>query len=130
MDKQALLSGSVLMTLGVLTGAFGAHVVQDLLSPERYEVYQTAVEYHFYHALGLLLIGVMGVHSDRVATNRWYARSVWLLQAGVLIFSGSLYLLTLTDTGWLGAITPFGGAAFVAGWLCFTMAILSAKRRS
>jgi len=61
MDKQALLSGSVLMTLGILTGAFGAHVVQDMLSPERYEVYQTAVEYHFYHALGLLLIGVLPV---------------------------------------------------------------------
>jgi len=112
--RQIIVTGSVFMALAVAFGAFGAHIVQDLLTADRFEVYQTGVEYHFYHALGILLIGVIFLNNPG---NRWLTASFYCLTAGILIFSGSLYLLTLTDTGWLGAITPFGGVAFILGWI-------------
>lgn len=115
------------MALGVAFGAFGAHFVEGLLTPDRFNVYQTAVEYHFYHALGLILIGALWQH---MSETRWLKWSGWLLTAGVVIFSGSLYLLTLTDAGWLGAITPIGGGAFIAGWICFAIAVLIEKTSS
>ncbi|MEX0905680.1 MAG: DUF423 domain-containing protein [Balneolaceae bacterium] len=119
-SKLFLIAGSVFMALAVALGAFGAHVVQDLLTPDRFEVYQTAVQYHFYHALGLLIIGAV---AGRSAESTWFRWSGYLLTAGILIFSGSLYLLTLTDTGWLGAITPFGGVAFILGWIFFAIGV-------
>ncbi len=109
------------MALAVGFGAFGAHIVQDILTPERYAVYKTAVEYHFYHAIGLLIVGVTAFHIPESHLLNW---SGWLLLAGILIFSGSLYLLTLTDTSWLGAITPLGGFAFIAGWIVFALALI------
>jgi uncharacterized membrane protein YgdD (TMEM256/DUF423 family) len=118
--KGIIVTGALLLALGVGFGAFGAHLVEDLLTPDRFDVYQTAVQYHFYHALGLLLIGALAQHLPDSAWLRWSGR---LIVAGIVIFSGSLYLLTLTDTGWLGAITPIGGAAFIAGWICFAVAV-------
>ena len=112
--KFAIITGSLLLSLAVGFGAFGAHIVQDMLSPERFEVYQTGVQYHFYHAIGLILLGLISLH---IQDSKWLKWSGYLLTAGIVIFSGSLYLLTLTDTGWLGAITPIGGFAFVFGWL-------------
>jgi len=103
------------MALAVGFGAFGAHIVQDMLTPDRFEVFKTAVEYHFYHAIGLL---IMGLISQRMEPSKWITWSGSCMIAGILIFSGSLYLLTLTDTSWLGAITPLGGFAFILGW-CF-----------
>lgn len=108
------------MMLGVAFGAFGAHIVEGMLTADRFDVYQTAVQYHFYHAIGLVLIGALSQH---MSETKWLQWSSWLITAGVVIFSGSLYLLTLTDTGWLGAITPIGGAAFIAGWICFAIAV-------
>jgi len=108
------------MAFAVAFGAFGAHIVQDMLTPDRFEVYKTAVEYHFYHALGLLLLGVV---SRMMPENRWLAWSGYSLVSGIVIFSGSLYVLTLTDTGWLGAITPIGGMAFILGWIFFAIGI-------
>ncbi len=122
--KGIIVTGSLLMALGVVFGAFGAHFVEGLLTPDRFDVYQTAVQYHFYHALGLILIGALSQHMPE---TKWLKWTGWLLTAGVVIFSGSLYLLTLTDTGWLGAITPIGGAAFIGGWICLCMAVISAK---
>ncbi|MEX1270677.1 MAG: DUF423 domain-containing protein [Balneolaceae bacterium] len=123
-SKIFLIAGSVFMALAVTLGAFGAHIVQNLLTPERFEVYQTAVQYHFYHALGLLVLGAV---AGRGAESAWFIWSGYLLAAGIIIFSGSLYLLTLTETGWLGAITPFGGAAFILGWLFFAVGILKQR---
>jgi uncharacterized membrane protein YgdD (TMEM256/DUF423 family) len=122
--KGVVITGAILMALGVAFGAFGAHIVEGMLTPDRFDVYQTAVQYHFYHALGLILIGALSQHLDETKWLRW---SGWLITAGVVIFSGSLYLLTLTDTGWLGAITPIGGAAFIAGWICFAIGVLKSK---
>jgi uncharacterized membrane protein YgdD (TMEM256/DUF423 family) len=88
-------------------------------------VYQTGVEYHFYHALALVLLGLFvaqGAPADPPATAR---AAAWCFVAGVAIFSGSLYLMTLTGARWLGAITPIGGLSFVAGWLLFAWAAVS-----
>jgi len=121
MAQFFLITGAVAMALAVGFGAFGAHIVQDILSAERLEVYKTGVEYHFYHAIGLLIIGATALHMPENNLLSW---SGWLLLAGILIFSGSLYLLTLTDTAWLGAVTPIGGVAFIAGWILFAIALL------
>ena len=115
-----LLSGSLLMALAVIFGAFGSHGLQGMLTPERYDTYLIAVRYHFYHALGLLLVGAASFH----LSNKWIRRSGYALLAGVLIFSGSLYLLTLLDLSWLGAVTPIGGLAMILGWVFLFVAIL------
>lgn len=107
-------TGAVLMALAVGFGVFGAHIVQGMLSPERFAVYQTGVQYHFYHALGLLVVGLISLH---IRDSKWLKWSTWCLLAGIIIFSGSLYILTLTDTPWLGAVTPVGGVAFIVGWV-------------
>jgi uncharacterized membrane protein YgdD (TMEM256/DUF423 family) len=119
--RTLLTTGSVFMAFAVAFGAFGAHVVQDRLTAERFDVYQTAVQYHFYHALGLLIVGTVSLWMKE---SVWLKRSGYFLTAGILIFSGSLYFLTLTDTGWLGMITPIGGFAFILGWLFFAVAII------
>ncbi len=120
-SKSLLITGSVFMALAVIFGAFGAHIVQDLLTPDRFAVYQTGVEYHFYHALGLLLLGAVTLSYK---ANRWLNYSGYCMVTGIIIFSGSLYLLTLTDTGWLGAVTPIGGIAFILGWIFLAVGVI------
>jgi uncharacterized membrane protein YgdD (TMEM256/DUF423 family) len=119
--KSLLITGSILLALAVAFGAFGAHIVQDMLTPDRFEVYKTGVEYHFYHALGLLILGAVSMQLDE---SKWLKWSGYSLLAGIVIFSGSLYFLTLTDTGWLGMITPLGGFAFILGWVFFAIGIM------
>lgn len=119
-SKTTIITGSILMALAVGFGAFGAHIVQGNLSTERYDVYQTAVQYHFYHAIGLLILGVLMM---KIRDSKWLRWSGYSLVTGVLVFSGSLYLLTLTDTGWLGAITPIGGMAFILGWIFLAIGV-------
>jgi len=108
-----LLLGAFYGLLGVAFGAFGAHALRARLSPEMLAVYHTGVEYQFYHAFALLAVGVLCL--VRPAPGLGIAG--WLFVAGTLLFSGSLYLLALTGTRILGAITPLGGAAFLAAWL-------------
>ena len=119
-NQQILLSGTVFMALGVLLGAFGAHALKSSLSPEMLAVYKTGVEYQFYHALGLLLIGLIGFRFE----SKWLHWSGILLIFGIIIFSGSLYALSISGIKILGAITPIGGLAFVAGWICLAVGIL------
>jgi uncharacterized membrane protein YgdD (TMEM256/DUF423 family) len=118
--KSLLITGSIFMALAVAFGAFGAHIVQDTLTADRFEVYKTAVEYHFYHAIGLLILGSVSMQFEE---SKWLKWSGYCLLAGILIFSGSLYILTLTDTGWLGMVTPIGGFAFMLGWGLFAVGI-------
>lgn len=118
--EQILLAGAVFMALGVLFGAFGAHALKPNLSPEMLAVYKTAVEYQFYHALGLLLIGLIGFRIE----SKWLNWSGILLVSGIILFSGSLYVLSITGLKILGVITPLGGMAFVAGWICLAIALL------
>lgn len=106
--------GAAAMALAVALGAFGAHGLRARVSADLLDVWHTAVQYHVYHALGLFIVA--GV-AHLLPTAGGVRLSGWLMLAGVLLFSGSLYVLVLTDTRWLGAITPIGGVAFIGAWL-------------
>jgi uncharacterized membrane protein YgdD (TMEM256/DUF423 family) len=122
-SKIWLLLGSVGMLLAVVMGAFGAHGLKKTLTPDLVAIYETAVHYHFYHALGLLAVGLLALHLPATAYLRW---SGILMTGGLLLFSGSLYALSLIGHRWLGAITPIGGIAFVAAWLLLAVAVAKA----
>ena len=111
--KTWLIVGAFLAGLAVLLGAFGAHGLKSRVSSEDLEIFKTGVRYHMAHAIGLLLIGAIGFHLNHDLIHI----PAYLLTAGIVIFSGSLYLLILTNTRWLGAVTPIGGVCFIAGWL-------------
>lgn len=111
-DRVWLLIGSVYGFIAVALGAFGAHALKEKLPPEMLAVWRTAVEYQFYHALALLLVGVLSRQLQSTSLN-----AVGLcFAAGVLLFSGSLYALALSGVRGLGAVTPFGGILFLTGW--------------
>ena len=119
--KIFLILGSVNAMLVVILGAFGAHALKTRLDADLLAVYQTGVQYHFYHALGLLFVGVI---SRQFPPSVWIKTSGWLMFSGILLFSGSLYVLSLTSWRWLGAVTPVGGMAFILAWLCLTIGII------
>jgi len=106
--------GALSAFLAVAAGAFGAHALRARLSPDLLAVFETAARYQMYHALGLLAVAWMVTRWP----GPWPVRAGSLFVAGTVLFSGSLYALALTGVRWLGAITPLGGAAFLAGWLC------------
>jgi uncharacterized membrane protein YgdD (TMEM256/DUF423 family) len=118
-----LALGAVAAFAAVLLGAFGAHALREQLGPDAIALWRTAVEYHFYHALGLLAVGLAAMHLGESPLLKW---SGWTMLAGLALFSGSLYLLSLSGARWLGAITPFGGVGFLAAWLLFAAAVLRA----
>ncbi|MBC7570321.1 MAG: DUF423 domain-containing protein [Spirosoma sp.] len=116
--KFFILSGSVLGLLGVALGAFGAHALRATLTASgRLDTFETAVKYQFYHAFALVLVGVLlQQFSGNPATAKLLGWSGNAMLGGVLIFSGSLYILCATGITWLGAITPIGGVLMIAGW--------------
>ncbi|MEQ8554581.1 MAG: DUF423 domain-containing protein [Cyclobacteriaceae bacterium] len=120
MHKLFLLSASISGALAVSLGAFGAHALKARLTESGLlGTYETAVAYHFYHTLALLAIGLLAMKFPS-ATLNW---SGYAMMAGILIFSGSLYVLSLSGIKWLGAITPLGGLVLIAGWVCLFIAI-------
>ena len=122
--KLFLVLGSLAGALGVALGAFGAHALKAKLPPEMLTVYQTGVQYHLWHAFGLVAIGLTAVHLPASTALKWAG---WLMLAGIVLFSGSLYALAITGSRWLGAITPFGGAALILGWAA--LLVLGFRRR-
>jgi len=118
MAKLWLISGSINAFLAVALGAFGAHGLKQHLSADLLQTWETAVHYHQIHALGLILIGLLIRWMPGYSLLNW---SGALLLAGIILFSGSLYVLCLTGVKSLGIITPFGGLAFLAGWLVLTI---------
>jgi len=108
-----LVWGALLLALAIILGAFGSHTLQSRLTADHWSIYQTAVRYHLIHGAGLLLIGILGFQVSAGVVQL----PAMLILLGTVIFSGSLYLLVLTDLKWLGAITPFGGLALAGGWL-------------
>jgi uncharacterized membrane protein YgdD (TMEM256/DUF423 family) len=112
--RLALLTASAALFVAVAAGAFGAHALRTRLAPDLLAIYQTAVQYHFWHALGLLAVGVLLLLRPE---SRALGVAAWLLVAGLVLFSGSLYALALTGVRSLGAITPVGGLAFLGAWL-------------
>jgi uncharacterized membrane protein YgdD (TMEM256/DUF423 family) len=119
MAQLFFLTGSLLAALGVDLGAFGAHGLRARLRPERLETFETGVRYHLIHALGLVAAGLAG---NWLPGTAWLNAAGWLFVAGILLFSGSLYLLSVSGRRWLGAVTPFGGLALIAGWVCLALA--------
>jgi uncharacterized membrane protein YgdD (TMEM256/DUF423 family) len=119
MEKTFFIIGSVFAGFCVAAGAFGAHGLKKLVPPEMLDTWDKAVRYQIYHALGLLVVAWAITYWPSQA--RSFVLGGGLFLGGIILFSGSLYLLVLSGTKWLGAITPFGGAAFVAGWLCMLL---------
>ena len=112
--------GSGLSLLGVVFGAFGAHALRTKLTPELLETFEVAVRYQLYHSLGMLAAAWAVLQWQ----NHLTAAAGWCFFGGILIFSGSLYVLSLTGIRWLGAITPIGGLAFILGWGCLMLAAI------
>ena len=118
MDRTFLLIGAVAGFTGVTLGAFGAHALRGRLSPEMLVVFETGVRYQMYHALAIIATGLIAARM-----GGWLIVAAgWLFTAGIVLFSGSLYLLAFTGVTLLGAITPIGGVAFLLGWACLAMA--------
>jgi uncharacterized membrane protein YgdD (TMEM256/DUF423 family) len=118
MDRTFFSIGSASAFLAVAAGAFGAHALRGRLTPEYLAIFETAARYQMYHALGLIAVAW--------ALSRWPGvltqSAGWLFVVGTVLFSGSLYALSLTRLRWLGAITPLGGVAFLTGWLLLALA--------
>ena len=118
MAKFFITLGAFSGMLAVVFGAFGAHALKNRLDDYAMGVFETAVQYHFYHSFALLAVGIIALSQ---ADTMLLRSSGWLFFLGLLIFSGSLYILSLTGIRWLGAITPLGGLAFIGGWACLAV---------
>ncbi|MBC8088418.1 MAG: DUF423 domain-containing protein [Phycisphaerae bacterium] len=118
MERLFVIVGALSGAMGVGAGAFGAHALRARLEPRMLEVFETGARYQMFHAVALLFVAW--------AAGRWpgslTTASGWLLLAGTVLFSGSLYAMALTNIRALGAITPLGGVCFIAGWLCLALA--------
>jgi len=118
MERHFFGIGALSACLSVAAGAFGAHALREAVSPDRLVVWETAARYQMYHALALLGVAL--------AAARWpaagWSAPGWLFTARIVVFSGSLYLLALSGVRWLGAVTPLGGVAFLAGWAMLALA--------
>jgi uncharacterized membrane protein YgdD (TMEM256/DUF423 family) len=118
MAKPFLLIGALAGFLGVALGAFGAHALRSRLSPEMMAAFESAVRYQMYHALAIIMVGLILGRLDG-----WMFRAAgWAFTLGIVLFSGSLYLLALTGVTILGAVTPLGGLAFLVGWALLVVA--------
>ena len=116
---NATSAGGIALGVAVVLGAFGAHALTDILVGPRADWYKTASDYHFWHAIGLL---VLGLSADRASSQKWHKWSVRFMTIGLLFFSGCLYAMALTGVRVLGAIVPIGGLCFILAWLCLVMA--------
>ncbi|MCT7996167.1 DUF423 domain-containing protein [Laspinema olomoucense] len=120
MAQLFMVTASILAGLSVAAGAFASHALKPQLSERAIEIFETGARYQMYHALALLFVGLMVTQTE--IPSIWLRVAGFAFIAGVFIFSGSLYTLSLSGIKWLGAITPIGGAAFLLGWGCLAMA--------
>ena len=125
MQKLVLLTAAILGGLSVGIGAFGAHALKAALEASgRLDTFETAVKYQFYHTLALLAIGILMYH----VPDKWLGYAAIAMIGGILIFSGSLYILCLTGIRWWGAVTPLGGIALIVGWILLFVSIYQSYR--
>ena len=117
--RPALVLGALFALLAVMAGAFGAHGLRGVIDGRGLEVFQTAVTYQIYHSLALVLVAILPVAG---LSRRLLGIAAGFFVAGILLFSGSLYLLVLTDLRWMGPVTPVGGIGFMVGWILVPMA--------
>ncbi|HYK77935.1 MAG TPA: DUF423 domain-containing protein [Daejeonella sp.] len=128
MNKRILITASIFGIWAVAFGAFGAHGLKDRISPYELETWKTAVSYQFYHVFALLFLSTFSRIKSRLINV-----ASWCFTVGILLFSGSLYLLAtksilqLSQISWLGPITPIGGLLFILGWICLLLATLKNK---
>jgi len=120
LQRTFVALGALFAGLAVALGAFGAHALRASLAPRDLEIFETGVRYQMYHALALILVGVLSAYRPQSSL----LAAGWLFSAGIVIFSGSLYLLVITNTRWLGAVTPLGGVAFILAWISMAWASL------
>ncbi len=130
MRKKFLRMGSIMALIAVVLGAFGAHILESYLTPEEIETFNTGVRYHFYHSFALLLCGVLLHYGKKSNIN--YAG--WFFFGGILLFSGSLYFLSMQETldlnlFWLGPVTPLGGLSFMIGWVLLFLSTYQTSER-
>lgn len=125
MFQKYFAIGAINAALAVALDAFGAHGLEGILTDHYLEVFETGVRYHMYSALGLMLIAVF---ANFMGTSKLILNGARLLLTGTVLFSGSLYVLVLTDVSKLGIITPFGGVAIISGWICIIVAAFKGKR--
>jgi uncharacterized membrane protein YgdD (TMEM256/DUF423 family) len=124
MHKFFLMAGALLGGLSVAIGAFGAHALKKVLEQNKYtEVFETGVRYQFFHAIALCIIGILIIQMP----HKYLTYAGYAFIIGTLIFSGTLYVLSLTGIRWLGAITPLGGTAFIIGWVLLFLAVWNSK---
>ena len=112
MIKTGLLLGSFLAFLTVVLGAFGAHALKEQLSEYGKIIYEKGILYQMFHSLAIIMVAILNQNSESID----YSISIWCFAAGIILFSGSLYILALTQIKWLGTITPIGGLLFIIGW--------------
>ncbi|TAG53882.1 MAG: DUF423 domain-containing protein [Cytophagales bacterium] len=121
MNKNWFLVGCILMALTVALGAFGAHGLKNVLvANQRMDTFETGIKYQFYHVFGILIACLVASQVGQTNLIEW---ACWLFLVGIIVFSGSLYVLSLTNIRWLGAITPLGGVCFIAGWVSLGLSI-------
>ena len=121
MLRNFLFLGALNGLLTVALGAFGAHALRSNLAADMVAVYDTASNYHGHHALALLAVGLLLIHRP---DSRWLQRAGWAFLVGIVFFCGSLYLLAISGSHWLGMVAPFGGMAFLVGWVMLAMGVL------
>lgn len=124
MPKTFLILGTINVLICIALGAFGAHGLKQILTADTMATFQTGVQYHFYHALGLILLGLIRIH---MPTSRLIPIAGWLMLLGILLFSVNLYIISLTGMRQLGMIAPFGGLSFMSAWVILTYAIWREK---
>ena len=123
MFKTGLLLGSFFSIATVVIGAFGAHALKDQLSIYGKSIYEKGVFYQMFHSLGILFIAILNQYIENIDLSL----SIWMFTFGIILFSGSLYILAVTEIKWLGAITPFGGMFFIIGWAILFFKVLSSN---
>jgi len=126
MAKLFLIIASISGFLAVAIGAFGAHGLKQKISVDLMAAYQTGVQYHFYHTLALLAVGIL---LQQFPQSMAFKVSGWMLLLGMVVFSGSLYVLAITGSRWIGAMTPIGGVAFLVAWLALATGIYQSLGR-
>ncbi len=122
--KTFLILGGFNAALAVLFGAFGAHALKARLPADMFVIYQTGIHYHLFHSLGLIAVGLVAM---QIPASAYLKAAGWLMLAGVILFCGSLYILSLSGQRWLGMVTPFGGISFILSWALFVISVLKAS---
>ena len=123
-NRIFIVLGALILFLATVLGAYGTHGIEGVVSAQRWNAYQVAVDYQFYHGLGVITAAIL---SDRFPQSQWIRASGWLLLVGIIIFAGSIYATTFGAPDEIGALAPFGGLSMMAGWLSLALGALRAK---